>query len=178
MRSYLWTLIHPGMDSSEALPTPSSINIDLPKPSYSPSSVSSAASSIFSVDAASSQSSVASSACSSSLEIGWDADSVASLSCSEYHLARHATAPAITSSAVGAAATHRPSSPVRSRSACVPAEQRLNRRRTNRGDRRIDCPAAVRPPPSLVRQSDRKVNFVDSLVGMLMGMAFYVGDSC
>ena len=39
-------------------------------------------------------------------------------------------------------------------------EQRQNPRRTSSGSSRSGC------PPSLVRQCDRKVNFVDSLVGM------------
>ena len=46
--------------------------------------------------------------------------------------------------------------------ACVAPEQRQHPRRTNTGAvARLGC------PPSLVRQCDRKVNFVDSLVGKL-----------
>ncbi|KAM0273937.1 hypothetical protein ACHAQH_008109 [Verticillium albo-atrum] len=44
-------------------------------------------------------------------------------------------------------------------SLAVPAELRQNPRRSNG--------AGVRAPPALVRQSDRKVNFVDTLVGKL-----------
>ena len=45
-------------------------------------------------------------------------------------------------------------------STALPSEARRNSRRTSAGSRTA-C------PPTLVRQSDRKVNFVDSLVGML-----------
>lgn len=47
----------------------------------------------------------------------------------------------------------------KTRAEIVPAELRQNSRRTSNSNR-----AAC--PPTLVRQSDRKVNFVDSLVGM------------
>ena len=46
--------------------------------------------------------------------------------------------------------------------AAVPAELRQNPRRTAAGSNARGC------PPPLVRQSDRKINFVDSLVGRLM----------
>ena len=55
----------------------------------------------------------------------------------------------------------------------LPIEQRQNPRRTNRlleANNGITCPAAegcVLPPvPTLQRQADRKVNFVENLVGM------------
>lgn len=49
--------------------------------------------------------------------------------------------------------------PQKTQSDVVPPELRQNPRRTSNSNR-----AAC--PPALVRQSDRKVNFVDSLVGM------------
>jgi hypothetical protein len=43
----------------------------------------------------------------------------------------------------------------------VPAELRMHPRRTNVAT----SGSAARPPPCLLRQSERKVNFVDNLVG-------------
>ena len=164
------------MDSTQAPPTPSSIHISFERQtnSYSassPSSISSSTSSVFSADAASSQGSVASSICSSSsLDVGWDADHVASISCSETYLSRHVTSSHVSTSTVGAAVADSSSScssPARSDKFALSTEQRLNRRRTNRAECRNACAVAtpVRPPPSLTRQSDRRINFVDSLVG-------------
>ena len=46
----------------------------------------------------------------------------------------------------------------------VPPELRKHPRRTNSGiqSNGVSC---ARPPPCLLRQSERKVNFVDNLVG-------------
>jgi hypothetical protein len=48
--------------------------------------------------------------------------------------------------------------------AAVPPELRKHPRRTNGGIQSSGLPCA-RPPPCLLRQSERKVNFVDNLVG-------------
>lgn len=53
-----------------------------------------------------------------------------------------------------------PTAPIPIPAAAVPAELRQNPRRTASSSGSSGC-----HPPSLVRQSDRKVNFVDSLVG-------------
>lgn len=123
-----------------------------PYHSSSASSASSSSSSVFSVDAVSisSQSSVSSStSIRSSSDGSWDHESGAFISSGS------------TSSVSSIASTSRPID------APVSPHLRQNARRTS-------CPrsragpgqsASARPPPTLVRQSERKVNFVDNLVG-------------
>jgi len=124
------------------------------------SSATSSSSSVFSADNHSSQSSAPSSS-KSSLHAGWESehseslavtdDQVASvdptLQNAEHHVSQHvAFGPRVTEYAVA-------------------PELRQHPRRTSA---QIDTPSGctvARPPPSLVRQSDRKDNFVESLVG-------------
>lgn len=136
---------------------------------YSPSATSNASStssSAFSIDAPSSQSSVASSVGWSSSR--WQSDSDES-SASGYQFSkrrdpRYATEE---SSSVHNAICQRPQT--QTTSTVFPAISRQHPRRTQKfacqsqdGNPASQCP---RPPPSLVRQSERKDNFVDSLVG-------------
>ena len=162
--------------------------------SLSPSADSPPHSPVFSVEAGSQQSSAASSAASSSLDIGWDVESrssstSSSSSCPDGYspvlqnrhaalgrldrphsppepVRRRAIIPPTSNSAVAVAVARasRPPSPLSGRDlASLPPALRQNRRRTIRPG-----PAACpRPPPALVRQSDRKLSFVDSLVGKL-----------
>lgn len=142
----------------------------------SSTSSSSVVSPVFSVDGASSQSSVASSACSSSLDHVWETDVPSSVlsSCRDSHSsADHNPIEALSISTDGAAVTARPRSASSSSTVVpttgpvvLPPEQRRNRRRSNRdGCSNAPC---TRPPPSLVRQSERRLNFVDGLVGKLV----------
>lgn len=141
---------------------------------YSPSpasTASSSSSSVFSLDAPSSQSSVSSSA-------GWSSSAWNSENESEnqYFTSRHILQKSITSSSdeeviVTSCLPSRPR-PQLCAEAVAPESrqhprrtQRLNSYESQDGKILSSCP---RPPPSLVRQSERKENFVDSLVGKLM----------
>ncbi|OCK85443.1 hypothetical protein K432DRAFT_40682 [Lepidopterella palustris CBS 459.81] len=135
------------------------------------SSASSSTSSVFSVDAASSQTSSSSSSTSSSIHIGWESDEV--WSSSRTGARASGTEPNTLNSAAFApiirvntypryqpptcreSATERILPPLRTD--LVPAEQRQH-------PRRASTTVNHRPPPALVRQSERKVNFVDCLV--------------
>lgn len=165
-----------------------SSSIDAPDPknlrpytsygSYAPSISSSVSSSsvvspVFSVDGASSQSSVASSACSSSLDIVWETDVTSVLSsCRDLHSsADHNPIETLSISSDGAAATTRSrsgssSSLDRTGPVALAPDQKPNRRRSNRDS--CSSVLCARPPPSLVRQSERRLNFVDGLVGKLV----------
>ncbi|KAI9788840.1 MAG: hypothetical protein M1816_006504 [Peltula sp. TS41687] len=148
---------------------------------YAPSVSSSVSSSsvvspVFSIDGASSQSSVASSTCSSSLDVVWESDVSSVLSsCRDAHSSTdHNPIETPSTSGDGAAATTRSRSGSsascdQTGSVAIPPDQRRNRRRSNR-DVCASAPCA-RPPPSLVRQSERRLNFVDGLVGKLVSPA-------
>lgn len=140
---------------------------------YSPSlasTASSSSSSVFSLDAPSSQSSVSSSA-------GWSSSTWNSENESEhqYFTSRHISQQNTISSSDDEViiTSYLPSRPrPHLYVEAVAPESRQHPRRTQRlnsfesQDGKIVslCP---RPPPSLVRQSERKENFVDSLVGKL-----------
>ena len=140
---------------------------------YSPSlasTASSSSSSVFSLDAPSSQSSASSSA-------GWSSSAWNSENENETHyftnrhISRQSTSnlsdeEVITSYLPCAQAqAHPPTEAVTLTSRQHPRRtQRLNSCESQDGKFVSSCP---RPPPSLVRQSERKENFVDSLVGKL-----------
>lgn len=133
----------PGMDalglhlSNPGLPRASHAH---PYASSISSSASSSSSSVFSLDA--SQSSI-SSATTNPVDVIWEND--------DSQLGRNPTCPRSFVRGV----------PVKA-DAAVPVEMRMHPRRTN------TLPAngaTARPPPCLLRQSERKVNFVDNLVG-------------
>ena len=161
--------VHPYLDASVPWPHHTSTK-DYP---YSPSlasAASSSSSSVFSLDAPSSQSSVPSSAGWSSS--AWNSENESD---NQYFTSRCASQKDTASSPDEEAVitSYLPSrSRPRSCAEAVAPESRQHPRRTQRlnshesQDGKISslCP---RPPPSLVRQSERKENFVDSLVGKL-----------
>ncbi|KAL4890702.1 hypothetical protein BDV59DRAFT_90002 [Aspergillus ambiguus] len=106
------------------------------------SSASSSSSSVFSLDAASTQASVSSTA-TNPVDVIWENDAEYS---SATRLARNP-----------------PRAPTKIPDAPVPPELRKHPRRTNSHAVPLNGTAA-RPPPCLLRQSERKVNFVDNLV--------------
>ena len=141
---------------------------------YSPSlasTASSSSSSVFSLEAPSSQSSASSSA-------GWSSSAWHSENENEnpYSTSRHISRQSTTSSSdeeviitsylpCSQAQPHSPAEAVALESRQNPRRtQRLNSYESHDGKIVSSCP---RPPPSLVRQSERKENFVDSLVGKL-----------
>ena len=141
---------------------------------YSPSlasTASSSSSSVFSLDASSSQSSVSSSA-------GWSSSAWHSENENEnqYLTSRHISQQSTTSASdeeviitsylpCSQPQAHSPAEAVCPGSRQNPRRtQRLNSYELQDGKTVSSCP---RPPPSLVRQSERKENFVDSLVGKL-----------
>ena len=137
------------------------------------SSASSSTSSVFSVDAASSQVSSSSSSTSSSVHIGWETDDIWSSSRTRAPvsgndtnavnsntfapISRVSTHPRYQPPKCQDLATERILPPLRT-DLPLPAEQRQHPRRSS-------TTTNNRPPPALVRQSERKVNFVDCLVG-------------
>ncbi|EAU32646.1 conserved hypothetical protein [Aspergillus terreus NIH2624] len=123
---------NPGLSykTSHAHPYPSSL-----------SSASSSASSVFSLDAISSQGSV-SSAATNPADVIWENDA-------EYPRSTRACLRG---------------PPVKPADAAVPPELRRHPRRTNSHVVQSNGTACTRPPPCLLRQSERKVNFVDNLV--------------
>ncbi|KAI4121926.1 MAG: hypothetical protein LQ347_006698 [Umbilicaria vellea] len=159
------------MDSSDVgapAPTPlriSTQNTRYPYGSSISSAASSSSSSVFSIDAPSSQSSVSSST--NSVHLTWDSENLGSYFPADYFVPHHAAA-ATSKDSVGI--TSRPVAPrTESSTASVPLEFRQHPRRTQplaQQDARTGYTAAVgpRPPPPLVRQSDRKLTFVDGLV--------------
>lgn len=141
---------------------------------YSPSlasTASSSSSSVFSLDAPSSQSSVSSAA-------GWSSSAWNSENESEnqYFTSRHVSQQSTTSSSeedfihTSCLAGSRPRAQLPAEAVALESRQhprrtqRLNSYESQDGKIVSSCP---RPPPSLVRQSERKENFVDSLVGKL-----------
>ena len=142
---------------------------------YSPSlasTASSSSSSVFSLDAPSSQSSASSSA-------GWSSSAWNSENENETHYFtnRHISQQSNSSSSdeeviitsyipCSQPQAHPPTEAVALTSRQHPRRtQRLNSYESQDGKSVSSCP---RPPPSLVRQSERKENFVDSLVGKLI----------
>lgn len=135
---------------------------------YSPSTASTTSSSdsVFSIDAPSSQSSEAASEWSSSDRSEWINDNDIQYQSSHRHgeQVNDDVGPITFDSC--------PKFRAPPRADAVAPESRQHPRRTQRldsyqsqdGDTIVSCP---RPPPSLVRQSERKDNFVDSLVGKL-----------
>ena len=140
---------------------------------YSPSSASTASSSsssVFSIDAPSSQSSV------SSLSGGWSSSGWINENENQHFPGSHSLQGSATSSndeVVITKYTPCQSSRVQPPTEAVAVECRQHPRRTQRlnscesqdGKNANMCPRA---PPPLVRQSERKDNFVDSLVGKLI----------
>ena len=159
----------PDIDASASLPLRLA-NENYP---YSPSlasTASSSSSSVFSLDAPSSQSSVSSSAGWSSST--WNTENeIESYYFTSRHISQHSTTissddEVVTTSYLpcSQARAHLPTEAVASKSRQHPRRtQRLNSYESQDG-KTVSCP---RPPPSLVRQSERKENFVDSLVGKL-----------
>ncbi|KAL4904727.1 hypothetical protein BDW74DRAFT_185579 [Aspergillus multicolor] len=111
------------------------------------SSASSSSSSVFSLDAVSSQSSLSSST--SSVDVIWENEG-------EYHAGGRLGAIG------GVRGCFRGTAPTAA-DVAVPPELRKHPRRTNSGLQSSGASGA-RPPPCLLRQSERKVNFVDNLV--------------
>ena len=166
----------PDLDASASWPRQLS-NKNYP---YSPSlasTASSSSSSVFSLDAPSSQSSVSSSA-------GWSSSAWNSENENENHYFtnRHITQQSITNSSdeeinitscmpCSQQRAHLPRETVALKSRQNPRRtQRLNSCESQDGKSVSSCP---RPPPSLVRQSERKENFVDSLVGKLIFVRWF-----
>ncbi|KAL2830191.1 hypothetical protein BDW59DRAFT_158526 [Aspergillus cavernicola] len=112
------------------------------------SSASSSSSSVFSLDAVSSQSSISSSS-TTSVDVIWENED-------EYQTGGRGFG------VTGGVRGLRGNAP-KATDAAVPPELRKHPRRTNSGlqSNGVSC---TRPPPCLLRQSERKVNFVDNLV--------------
>lgn len=138
------------------------------------SSASSSSSSIFSVDAPSSQSSIASSS-TSSLNAVWENEN------EDDHFSKYQSSRESATVASECSPGHKsPTAKRVQRGAELPCkavspEARKNPRRTHRFpatnvNHSVSVPGP-RPPPALVRQSERKDNFVDSLVGKLFSLA-------
>ncbi|KAI9748792.1 MAG: hypothetical protein M4579_007116 [Chaenotheca gracillima] len=150
------------MDSTFSLPKNPSLytHPNNPYSSSASSAASSSSSSIFSLDGAGSQSSSVSST--SSLHVVFENNSDASSNA-------HGTSAERTSNDdVYSCMTIKPC-PARSETVVAPAEQRTHPRRTGRADSGVQgqstsATGTCRPPPCLVRQSDRKTHFVDNLV--------------
>ena len=137
-----------------------------------PSPASSSASSIFSLDAPSSQSSTASSS-TSSVNVIW-ANEHESWGHRQSHESSHGVSGIGSESSqhYKSAIAKLEQSEVQPRSQAVAPEFRKHPRRTHRDSEGNDrsgaaASACPRPPPALVRQCERKDNFVDSLVGKI-----------
>ena len=134
------------------------------------STASSSSSSVFSIDAPSIQSSVSSSSAGWSSSV-WNNENENPYF-SSYHVPERTASASSSGAVVITSYAPCPSSRVQPPVEVIPSESRQNPRRTQRlnsyesqdGKVTVGCP---RPPPSLVRQSERKDNFVDSLVGKL-----------
>jgi hypothetical protein len=110
------------------------------------SSASSSSSSVFSLDCVSSQSSISSTS-TNPVDVIWENEGISQLA------GRNPN---------GACARAYAKGPAPKVDGVVPPELRTHPRRTNSYS--SSAPSA-RPPPCLLRQSERKVNFVDNLVG-------------
>ena len=115
------------------------------------SSASSSSSSVFSLDAASTQSSVSSTA-TNPVDVIWEHenDSLGG----RHSLSHHGSQGSLR----GCVSKPAPDAP-------VAPELRKHPRRTNSYVTQSNGAPGARPPPCLMRQSERKVNFVDNLVG-------------
>ena len=137
---------------------------------YSPSTASTASSSsssVFSIDAPSSQSSVASSS------RGWSSSAWINESESQHYYQPSILQGSVTSS--NEKVVQPPPEVVALECRQHPRRtQRLNSSESQHAKTTKTCP---RPPPSLVRQSERKDNFVDSLVGKLTCLAIQEGET-
>ena len=145
-----------------------------------PSSASSSSTSVFSVDVISSQSSQSSGSTSSSSSILENESADSYFSQIQHQLPHNTEAAPDSFNTVVNGARQEPTR-LQGRSDAVPAELRRNPRRTQRLSPSNDpngCHTTCHPrqPPSLIRQSDRKYNFVDSLVGKLEKL-FHWNDS-
>lgn len=153
----------PDLDASASWPH----HISTKNYPYSPSlasTASSSSSSVFSLDAPSSQSSVSSS-------VGWSSSAWNSENEYEnqYFVSRQSTTSSLDEEEVITTSNLPPRPRPKLCAEAVAPESRQHPRRTQRlnsyesqdGKSLLSCP---RPPPSLVRQSERKENFVDSLV--------------
>ncbi|KAI9809254.1 MAG: hypothetical protein M1825_002545 [Sarcosagium campestre] len=153
----------PDLDQPK-MTAPAESNLNYPYATSIASSASSSSSSIFSLDAPSSQSSASTSSSSSNaLGVVWETDSDG-LSVAENEQDQLCL---LKANVNNICPLHNKTSDQQAAEYNIVApEQRVNPRRTNRTDSLGSCRCAgtARPPPSLVRQSDRKVNFVDSLV--------------
>ncbi|MCJ1247100.1 hypothetical protein MMC30_004311 [Trapelia coarctata] len=139
--------------------SPRVITNNYPYTSSIASSAASSSSSVFSTDNHSSQSSAPSSS-KSSLHAGWESEHSDSLAVTDYQVAPVDSA----SQNVEVSASQHVA---RVTEHAVAPELRQHPRRTSiHVDATNGC-ALARPPPSLVRQCDRKDNFVESLVGKL-----------
>ena len=123
-----------------------------PYASSASSSASSSTSSVFSLDGVPAQSSV-SSAATLPVDVIWENEG-------EYAAGGRGLP------VVGARGCLRGNAPRVAESAVVPPELRKHPRRTNSATQ-ANGASCTRPPPCLLRQSERKVNFVDNLVGKL-----------
>lgn len=158
----------PDLDASASRP----LHISTKDCPYSPSlasTASSSSSSVFSLDAPSSQSSVSSSAGWSSS--AWNGENESE---NQYFTSRHVSHQSSTTSSseeefilTSCPAGSRPRAQLPAEAVALESRQhprrtqRLNSYESQDGKIVSSCP---RPPPSLVRQSERKENFVDSLV--------------
>lgn len=116
------------------------------------SSASSSSSSVFSLDAASTQSSVSSTS-TNPVDVIWENEH-------DSFGGRHSSL-----SHYGSQGSLRGSIPKPAPDAAVAPELRKHPRRTNSYVTQSNGAPCARPPPCLMRQSERKVNFVDNLVG-------------
>ena len=141
---------------------PQNATINYPYTSSIASSAASSTSSVFSADAVSLQSSAPSSS-KSSLQTGWESETSDPISAIDNHAtSTNSTSQHVVPSASLVSYTHTTDD-------AVAIELRQHPRRTQPAaqcDAQSGYPTA-RPPPSLIRQSDRKDNFVESLVGKL-----------
>ncbi len=158
---------------------PSSLRISTHNHPYNPatsSPASSSSSSVFSIDAPSSKSSAPSSS-TDLLNAVWENESDVSYFSSRYHHQQIIPTSSTEAGIISTCPTKRAApraQPPRQLSEAVAPESRQHPRRTQRltevdpqkGGSTASCP---RPPPSLIRQCERKDNFVDSLVGKLTG---------
>ena len=127
------------------------------------SSATSSSSSVFSADNLSSQSSAPSSS-KSSLHAGWDSEHSESLAVTDYQVV---SVPAPSQNVKETISQH-VATGARGTEPAVAPELRQHPRRTSVQVDAANGSALARPPPSLVRQCDRKDNFVESLVGKLI----------
>ncbi|KAL2819988.1 hypothetical protein BJX63DRAFT_428313 [Aspergillus granulosus] len=134
-------------DSNQGIPFKASF--PHPYASSISSSASSSSSSVFSLDAVSTQSSISSTS-TSSIDVIWENER-------EYHAGGRGLG-----ATGGVRGCFRGTAP-KAAEAAVPPELRKHPRRTSSGlqSSGVSC---TRPPPCLLRQSERKVNFVDNLV--------------